>query len=43
MAKKVAILTEYLDYAKIFSKELVTELPKRSDINDHLIDPEPSK
>lgn len=43
VAKKVTILDEYLDFLDIFPKKLVKELPKRSDINKHLIALEPEK
>lgn len=43
MTEKVTILTEYLNYVDIFSKELVTKLFKRFNINKHLISLEPSK
>lgn len=43
MTKKVTILTEYLNYVDIFSKELVMKLFKCFNINKHLISLEPSK
>lgn len=41
--KEIVILFEYLDNTDIFSKESAAELPKRSKINKHSIDLEPSK
>lgn len=38
LAKKVTILKKYLDFANLFSKELIRELPKCFDIYKHAID-----
>lgn len=38
LAKKVTVLDEYLDFAKVFSKKSATELPKRFDTNENAID-----
>lgn len=43
VARKVTILTKYLDYANIFLKKLAIELPKYFDINKHLINLKPGK
>lgn len=41
--EKLTILVEYSDFADIFSKEVVAKLLKHSDINNYLINLEPSK
>lgn len=34
----ISILSEYIDFADIFSKNLVVKLPEHTKINDHIID-----
>lgn len=41
LTEEIIIPKEYSDYADVFSKNLVAELPKRSDINEHSINLEP--
>lgn len=41
--KKVIILGIYLDFSDGFSTKLATKLPKRSNINKHLINPKSNK
>lgn len=43
MAKKIAILIEYLDFENGFSKKSAAELPKCSNINKYTINPELDK
>lgn len=43
VAKKVTILTKYLDYSNIFSKKSTAKLLEHFDINKHLMDLKPSK
>lgn len=43
LAEEVTVLAKYLDFADVFFKETAAELPKRSAINEHLIDLEPGK
>lgn len=37
MIENIMILAKYLNFLDIFSKELVAELPKYFEINEHLI------
>lgn len=43
LTKKVIILNKYLDFIDFYLKELLVELPKRSDINKHAINLELGK
>lgn len=43
VAEKVIIAAEYLDFIDVFLKKTAVELPKRSGINNHVINLEPGK
>lgn len=42
-AKRVSVSEKYTDLSDIFSKEFAAVLPNCSDINKHVINPEPGK
>ena len=43
LAKEVSVLAQYSDFANVFLKELAKVLPKRTGINEHIIELEESK
>ena len=42
-AKKITVLTKYVDFIKVFSKKLAEVLPKQTGINKYAIEPEKNK
>ena len=43
LVKKVSIYKKYTHFSDVFSKKFAAVLPKRSDINEHVIDLKPSE